>query len=65
MEVSIVIPNYNGEKLLQRNLPKVFDARDNLKKKILEIIVVDDGPNNGRAALVKDKFTQVVSIRQK
>lgn len=65
MEVSIVVPNYNGEKLLEKNLPKVFDAKDNLKNKILEIIVVDDGSSDNSVTLVKEKFPEVILIRQK
>lgn len=38
--ISIVIPNYNGEELLKKNLPKVFEAIEGLSS---EVIVVDDG----------------------
>jgi GT2 family glycosyltransferase len=37
MKISIVIPNYNGEELLRKNLPKVIDAVESA-----EVIVVDD-----------------------
>jgi O-antigen biosynthesis protein len=37
MNISIVIPNYNGEKILEKNLPKVLIAAGDA-----EIIVVDD-----------------------
>ena len=37
MVVSIVIPNFNGEKILEKNLPKVIKAVGSS-----EIIVVDD-----------------------
>lgn len=43
MKVSIIIPNYNGEELLKKNLPKVFDAAKANKNGEVEIIVVDDG----------------------
>jgi len=42
MSISIVIPNYNGEKILKKNLPKVFDAVGNA-----EIIVIDDASIDG------------------
>lgn len=41
MNISIVIPNYNGEKLLQKNLPKIVDAVKDYKGKV-EIIIADD-----------------------
>lgn len=46
MNISIVIPNYNGENLLKENLPKVMDAIEYYQSKNkcdAEIIVVDDG----------------------
>lgn len=40
--VSIVIPNWNGRHLLEKNLPSVIAAAKNEKNGICEIIVVDD-----------------------
>ena len=42
-KVSIIIPNYNGEELIQKNLPKVIKAADNKVNYVHEVIVVDDG----------------------
>lgn len=42
MDVSIVIPNYNGKEILRENLPKIFDAVGDA-----EIIVVDDASTDG------------------
>lgn len=39
--ISIIIPNYNGEENLKRNLPKVIDAMNVCPEKT-ELIVVDD-----------------------
>lgn len=41
MKISIIIPNYNGEELLRKNLPKVFDAVSNYDD-VIEVIIVDD-----------------------
>lgn len=46
MDISIIIPNYNGEEILKNNFVPVFTAVDNYAKKQkaeAEIIVVDDG----------------------
>ncbi|PIP53379.1 glycosyl transferase, partial [Candidatus Beckwithbacteria bacterium CG23_combo_of_CG06-09_8_20_14_all_34_8] len=43
MKISIVIPNYNGQKLLEENLPEVLKAIN----KEDEIIVVDDASTDG------------------
>lgn len=42
MNISIVIPNYNGSELLKKNLPKIFEELKNYKKGKNEIVVVDD-----------------------
>ncbi|MEK7450627.1 MAG: glycosyltransferase family 2 protein [Patescibacteria group bacterium] len=42
MMISVIIPNYNGQDLLRKNLPKVFEAIDVYKDGKKEIIVTDD-----------------------
>lgn len=51
MNLSIVIPNYNGEEILKKNLPKVYVAVKNSKNKI-EIIVVDDASTDSSTSVV-------------
>lgn len=46
--VSIVIPNYNGENLIKKNLPKVIEAVGNS-----EIIVVDDASTDRSVVEIK------------
>lgn len=55
MKVSIIIPSLNGKTILERNLPKVFDAFQDLKNNILEIIIVDDGSSDD-TVLFLNKF---------
>lgn len=50
MKISIVIPNYNGENLLRKNLPKVIEATENL---VAEIIVVDDASTDKSVESIK------------
>lgn len=54
--ISIVIPNYNGEALLKKNLPKVFSS---LEGYISEVIVVDDASEDESIKFLK---TQKVKI---
>lgn len=42
MDVSIIIPNYNGEKILPKNLPHVVAAVKQYKKGKVEIIIPND-----------------------
>lgn len=53
MKISIVIPNYNGEELLKKNLPKLFTAIS--EHKDYEIIVVDDGSKDGSVNFLKSQ----------
>ena len=50
MKISIVIPNWNGKKLLEKNLPLVFKA---LPKKA-EIIIIDNGSTDGSVEEIKN-----------
>lgn len=63
--VSVVIPNYNGEKLLKKHLPSVIRASKNKKNKIKEIIVVDDASTDYSVEFLKSKYKQVKIIKHK
>ena len=65
MKASIIIPNFNGESLLAKNLPYVIRAMDNKNNNISEIIVVDDGSWDGSIKLLKENFPQVKIIKHK
>jgi GT2 family glycosyltransferase len=65
MKVSIIIPNYNGEKLLEKNLPAVLKAKEYKANNILEIIVVDDASPDGSVDLLKKKFPEVKVVKHK
>jgi len=65
MKASIVIPNFNGEAILAKNLPYVIKAFDNKENNIIEIIVVDDGSRDGSIKLIKENFPQVKIIKHK
>lgn len=61
MLVSIVIPNYNGQNLLAKYLPKVIQAAgDN------EVIVVDDASSNEDVSFLQKNFpsVKVVALKQ-
>ena len=46
MDISIIIPNYNGETLLKKNLEKVYQEVIAYKSGKVEIIVVDDASSD-------------------
>ena len=60
MKVSVIIPNYNGQKLLADNLPHVLKACPNC-----EIIVVDDASTDNSVSFLNSKFPQIKIIQNK
>ncbi|MCK4588221.1 glycosyltransferase family 2 protein [Candidatus Woesebacteria bacterium] len=64
-EVSIVIPNYNGEELLAKNLPRVLSAQKDVGNRIKEIIIVDDASTDESVKLLKEKFPEVKLVKHK
>ena len=65
MKVSIVIPNYNGEKLIEKNFPKVVEAWNNPLNNISEVVIVDDGSIDESVKLIATKFPKVKLIKHK
>jgi GT2 family glycosyltransferase len=63
--VSVVIPNYNGEKLLEKNLPYLLQAKANPANNIIEIIIVDDGSTDESTKLIVRNFPEVKLIKHK
>jgi O-antigen biosynthesis protein len=63
--VSIIIPNYNGKKLLQENLPQFIKAKKHKENHIAEIIVVDDGSTDDSAPFIKKNYPSVRLIKHK
>jgi GT2 family glycosyltransferase len=54
---SVVIPNWNGRDLLEKYIPSVIEAlRENPEN---EVIVVDNGSEDGSALFLRDRFPQV------
>jgi GT2 family glycosyltransferase len=54
MKISIIIPNRNGARLLQKNLPYVLAAA-----KGAEVIVVDDASGDNSLVILKKEFPSV------
>jgi GT2 family glycosyltransferase len=57
--ISVIIPNYNGKHLLEKNLPLVVKNCSGC-----DIIVVDDASTDGSVEFLKHKFRKVRVIRQ-
>lgn len=62
MNLSIIIPNFNGEKILKKNLPKVLAAVKDYRDGKVEIIIPDD-PSTDNSGEVIEAF--ITGIREK
>ncbi len=58
MNVSVVIPTYNGKSLLEKHLQDVFLALD----KGDEVVVVDDASTDDTISFLKKEYPQVVIV---
>lgn len=66
IKISIVIPNWNGASLLQKNLPQVVKAKGYSRNRIIEIIVVDDASSDNSLKILKKYFYKdVIVIKHK
>jgi GT2 family glycosyltransferase len=62
VNISIVIPNYNGQGLLENNLPKVLKAASIKSNNIREVIVVDDASTDSSVEFLKKSFDKQIRL---
>ena len=58
VKISVVIPNYNGKQLLEKNLPIVIKATRGC-----EVIVVDDASDDDSVEFLKTHFPEVKVLK--
>ena len=58
IEVSVVIPNYNGMKYIEKCLDSIYRVQ-RPEDPAMEVLVVDNGSADGSRELVEEKFPQV------
>lgn len=76
MKISVVIPNYNGEKLLPKNIPRVVAVLNDYAQKhstTVQLIICDDGSRDSSSIYLKElenkkkdgKVLYTIGIREK
>ncbi|OGG04420.1 hypothetical protein A2W14_01940, partial [Candidatus Gottesmanbacteria bacterium RBG_16_37_8] len=60
MKISVIIPNYNSQLLLQKNLPRVIAQSEGA-----EIIVVDDASDDDSVLFIKKNYPEVLVLEKK
>lgn len=66
--VSVIIPNYNGKKLLEENLPKAFEAAKYYQENqggVIEVIIVDDGSSDGSTKAIEKSIKSITGIKSR
>ncbi|HEX7041812.1 MAG TPA: glycosyltransferase [Patescibacteria group bacterium] len=61
MNISIVIPNFNGRDLLLNNIPKILDAVKNYNGGSIELIITDDSSKDGSIEAVESLLKRIIS----
>lgn len=64
LSISVVIPNYNGKHLLEKNLPSLYSSLDHSGLEY-EIIVPDDASTDGSIAFLKERYPAIKVIESK
>jgi len=62
MKVSVIMPNFNGKSILEKNLPKLFEAVNNPKNEIIEVIVVDDGSWDDSVLFLTNSYKDKIKL---
>lgn len=65
MNISVVIPNYNGVELIKKNLPKIFEELANYKNGKTEVIIIDDGSSDKSREVIKElsaKYKNLITL---
>ena len=65
IKLSVVIPNWNGKRLLEQNLPAVLRACQEWAETGWEIIVVDDASSDDSIAFLKENYPQIKLVVHK
>ena len=60
--ISVILPNYNGRGLLEKNIPSLFQALGDIDN---EIIVIDDCSSDDSVQFLKETYPAIKVIRNK
>lgn len=61
--ITVVIPNYNGEDLLRKNLPFIYSALQSSGIKNYEIIIPDDASKDNSIQFLENNYPDIVIIK--
>jgi len=65
LSISVVIPNYNGQELLENNLPSVYSALQYSGISDFEIIIPDDASIDNSVHFIKSNYPEIILVENK
>jgi len=63
MSISVVIPNYNGKDLLERNIPFLYNALKTSGIDDYEIIIADDASTDNSTEFLKKNYPEIILVQ--
>jgi GT2 family glycosyltransferase len=63
--ISVVIPNYNGKELLEKNIPSIYSALKSSNISEFEIIISDDASSDDSVDFIKANYKEIVLLENK
>ncbi|MBN1492948.1 MAG: glycosyltransferase [Candidatus Omnitrophica bacterium] len=62
LSLDIIIPNWNGRELLEKNLPAVFTAFENVRTEKKRLTVIDDGSDDDSVKYLAEHYPSIMVI---
>lgn len=62
LTVSVVMPNINGKTIMEKNLPILLKAAENINNHITEVIIVDDGSWDDSVSFLSKEYSGKVKL---
>jgi len=63
--ISVVIPNFNGNELLERNIPSIYNALSSSGITDFEIIISDDASVDESVTFIRTNYPEIILIENK
>lgn len=63
MELTVIIPTFNGKEILKKSLPLLFKSIESIKNIRHEVIIIDNNSNDNTWQFIKNNYPKVKYIK--